>query len=74
MAKPTNIYAVATTQAKKLGVTDFSEGSPGRKKREEIVRALKKTTPVSKADISKQNLAIVLQELIKSLDEYARME
>lgn len=35
-------FAVATEQAKKMGYSDFSEGSPGRTKRDEIAEALKR--------------------------------
>ena len=66
-----NIYSVATSQAQKLGYTDFSEGSPGDKKREKIVRALKQEGTAKSVDSS---LATILQELVKSLEEYARLE
>ena len=36
-----NPFAVATAQAKKHGYDDFSEGSAGAKKRDEIAEALK---------------------------------
>ena len=36
-----NPFAVATAQAKKQGYEDFSEGSAGAKKRDEIAEALK---------------------------------
>ena len=39
-----NPFAVATAQAKKLGHSDFSEGSKGDKKRGEIAEALKKSS------------------------------
>ena len=34
-------FAVATAICEKMGITDFSEGSPGRKKRDEIAEAIK---------------------------------
>ena len=40
-----NPFAVATAQAKKMGYTDFSEGSAGEEKRGEIAEALKKSKP-----------------------------
>ena len=36
-----NPFAVATAQAKKMGYSDFAEGSAGDKKRKEIAEALK---------------------------------
>jgi len=36
-----NPFAIATAQAKKQGYEDFSEGSAGAKKRDEIAEALK---------------------------------
>ena len=36
-----NPFAVATATAKKQGYRDFSDGSPGEKKRDEIAEALK---------------------------------
>ena len=36
-----NPFAVATTAAKKQGYRDFSDGSPGKKKRDEIAEAIK---------------------------------
>ena len=35
-------FAVATAQAKRSGHKDFSEGSPGEKKRDEIAEAIKR--------------------------------
>ena len=37
-----NPFAVATAQAKKMGYSDFTEGSAGDKKRKEIAEAVKK--------------------------------
>ena len=37
-----NPFAVATAQAKKMGYSDFTEGSGGDKKRDEIAEALKR--------------------------------
>ncbi len=38
-------FAVATWQAQQMGYSDFAEGSPGRKKRDEIAETLKKNQP-----------------------------
>ena len=38
-------FAVATWQAQQMGYSDFSEGSPGRAKRDEIAESLKKQRP-----------------------------
>ena len=45
-----NPWAVAATQAKKMGYKDFSEGNPGREKRGEIAESLKEKG-LTKADI-----------------------
>ena len=37
-----NPFAVATAQAKKMGYSNFTEGSEGNKKREEIAEAIKR--------------------------------
>jgi hypothetical protein len=37
-----NPFAVATAQAKKMGYSNFSEGSVGKRKRSEIAEALKR--------------------------------
>jgi len=42
-------YAVATATAQRMGITDFSEGSEGRKKRDEIAEALRREKKVSKS-------------------------
>ena len=34
-------FAIATAQAKKLGYTNFDDGSPGAKKRDEIAEGVK---------------------------------
>jgi len=57
-------FAVATAQAQKLGYTDFSEGSPGAKKRSEIAEAIKVSKllkGITKEDISKMVVEIVKQ-------------
>lgn len=41
-------FAAATSQAKKMGYKDFSEGSPGRKKRDEIAEAIGRATGLKK--------------------------
>ncbi len=56
-----NAWAVATSQAEEEGFSDFSEGSPGRKRRDEIAESIKaKSTDMGQA----------LAELFKSLQAY----
>ena len=43
-------FAVATAVAQEMGYSDFAEGSPGRKKRDEIAEALKN---VEKGELAK---------------------
>ncbi len=58
-------FAVATAQAQKLGYTDFSEGSPGAKKRSEIAESIK----VSKLlkGISAEDISKIGEEIIKQI-------
>lgn len=51
-------FAVATQRAKEEGFSDFSEGSPGRKRRDEIAEGIK----AKSADVGH-----ALAELFKSL-------
>lgn len=51
-------FAAATAQAQEEGFSDFSEGSPGRKRRSEIAEAIK----AKSADVG-----FALAELLKSL-------
>jgi len=41
-------FAIATSQAQKLGHSDFSEGSEGQKKRDEIAEALARKHKITK--------------------------
>ena len=60
-AEARNPFAVATAQAKDEGFSDFSEGSPGDKRRSEIAEAIK----AKSADLPQ-----ALAELFKSLQSY----
>ena len=55
-------FAVATQRAKEEGFSDFSEGSPGRKRRSEIAEAIK----AKSAD-----MGFALAELFNSLQDSA---
>ena len=46
--KQDNPFAIGTSQAKKMGYEDFSEGSEGDEKRDEIVEAIKENSEISK--------------------------
>lgn len=48
-----NPFAVARTKAKEMGYSDFSEGSPGRKKASEIAEAIKEKEGIQKSDFGK---------------------
>jgi len=54
-------FAVATQRAKDEGFSDFSEGSPGDKRRSEIAEGIK----AKSADVG-----FALAELLKSLQAY----
>ena len=41
MKEARNPFAVATATAQEMGHSDFSEGTPGREKRDEIAEAIK---------------------------------
>ena len=49
-SKQGNPFAIATSQAKKMGYDDFSEGSTGRKKRGKIAEAVKGIDNMNKSN------------------------
>ena len=54
-------FAVATAQAQEEGFSDFSEGSPGEKRRDEIAEGIK----AKSADVG-----FALSELLKTLEDH----
>lgn len=64
-------FAVATAAAKKMGHKDFSEGSPGREKRDEIAEELKSDQP---SNIERLNDLINSEGDFEKFADYLRKE
>jgi len=59
-----SIFAIATDKAKDMGYKDFSEGSKGREKRDEIAEAIKDEKDVSKEEDEKPSSLNKLKEFL----------
>jgi hypothetical protein len=57
-------FAVATAQAEKMGYHDFREGTPGRRKRDEIAEALEREGRAVKKNVGENQISQGLEQYI----------